>query len=123
MENLLPGSTLVDIFLTCLGTGGPQRDRLARLTLPEWQQLLEMGQHNLVPGLLSLKIDRAMGRSTLPEEIRQALRDHVRQTAVLNMKQTGEMLVVLKDLAAAGIDVILLKGAYLRLGIYSIPNR
>ena len=73
-------------------------------------------------GLVSERLRRLPERCGWPEEIREGLARDSRAQAATELLRREELMVVLDQLAAAGIDPILLKGTALAYTVYPAPS-
>jgi hypothetical protein len=91
---------------------------LLRTTDPEWW--LELRRHHLLP-LLYYRLQQAGRLAALPPAAAQLLRNDYAAALKLFLSQEAETRRLLAALAAAGFEVIFLKGADLRLRVYEDP--
>jgi hypothetical protein len=82
--------------------------------------LAEMRRHHL-SAIIFLQIMRQGWQNTLPHSWLEFLKDDYCFSLQNSLRQEHDALLVLQSLAAAGIEVILLKGADLRLRLYDDP--
>ncbi len=82
--------------------------------------LAEIRRHRLSP-FFYLQIMRQGGQKTLPSPWLELLKHDYCFSLQKSLRQEHEALLVLQALAAAGIEVILLKGADLHLRLYDDP--
>lgn len=93
---------------------------LPSLSPMAWSEVVQLAQANGVAPLLYAAVRRI--RTPIPTGLRQALRDSYYQVAVANLLQFQELGQVLAALSAAGVPVVLLKGALLAETAYGNPS-
>ncbi len=101
------------LLLACAGTncGIERRDAIRRgvAECSNWDYLLETARRHGVTALVSVNLDRAAG-DLVPDEPLRILRERFRANAGRNLFLTQELLGIVRELGARGIDVIPFKG-------------
>jgi hypothetical protein len=83
-----------------------------------WQLGIEQG----VLGICSHKLADSAGWNTIPRSLKERLRTFTLQAVAMELLQARELVQVLRTLQAAGIKLILLKGAPLSYTLYPAPH-
>ncbi len=84
-----------------------------------WADVVQLAQANGVAPLLHIAVQQA--RASIPEDLRQALQHYYYQVGAANALHFQELNQVLAALSAAGMPVVLLKGALLAETAYGNP--
>lgn len=84
-----------------------------------WSEIVQLAQANGVAPLLYAAVQRT--RAPIPPRLHQALQDRYYQVGVANALHLQELSQVLAALSAAGMPVVLLKGALLAEALYGNP--
>jgi len=105
----------------------PAQERLTRLlagfppgdySAGEWQELIaEASRHDLVP-LLYFRLSRGGAAPAFPATLWEKMLARYRLNAAANLHRFHSLHPVLAGLKAAGVPVIVLKGAYLAAVVY-----
>jgi len=91
---------------------------LARLTPPEWEDLLQVAREMELAPLLYYRLCEANEQHRLPAATLASLRQLSATAAADTMRQLGFASRILSTLREKGIEVIVLKGLYLTEQIY-----
>ena len=107
-------------LLDCLHRDESRLDPLVLsvLTDEEWIALIEMATWHGVAPLLYQRLKAPPLAGCVPDGVRERLRGLYLNTAACNMRLYEELRPLLLALRAAGIPVIVLKGAYLAEQVY-----
>jgi|GEM_PF-5072344 len=84
----------------------------------QWSSLLGQGTHFGLLPLLQHHFSRPSLETMVPEEAREALAKAYRRTSLKNLRMLGLLRRFLLKAHEAGVEVILLKGAYLAKWVY-----
>jgi hypothetical protein len=98
-------------YLTGVDTG-------EQLSTQEWEEIVQQAAKHLVTPLLYQVLRNAGSRVNVPASIMERLQGVYYGNALSNKRLYIELSQVLKNLHNEGIDVILLKGAYLAKFVY-----
>lgn len=113
-------NSLRKILLACLHRAESRLDpaALSTLTGEEWATLIDMATRHGVASLLyqRLKAPTLVGRA--PDGVLERLRGLYLNTAACNVRLYEELRALLLALGAAGIPILVLKGAYLAANVY-----
>jgi hypothetical protein len=74
-----------------------------------------------VKGLAHSRLARLRHREEWPAEIHEELAAHVHREAALEILRSEEISLAFADLAAAGVEPVLIKGTALAYGVYETP--
>ncbi|MEN8219789.1 MAG: nucleotidyltransferase family protein [Pseudomonadota bacterium] len=89
-----------------------------QLSTQEWEEIVQQAAKHLVTPLLYQALKNAGSRVNVPASIMERLQGVYYGNALSNKRLYIELSQVLKNLHNQGIDVILLKGAYLAKFVY-----
>lgn len=111
---------LREILLACLHRDENRLDptALSVLTDEEWAALIEMATRHGVAPLLYQRLKAPTLAGRIPDGALNRLRATYYHTAAANMRLYEQLGPLLRALGAAGIPVIVLKGAYLAANVY-----
>ena len=112
MGRLIPRQDLA--LLQLLGNGGDER-AVAALSREEWDDLCRRAVQR---GVAHLLYGRLRGRAGVPAEILDGMREYYLKSAADNIYRVHELGRVLTLFRARGIEVVVLKGAYLAEAAY-----
>ena len=88
------------------------------LSEADWDEVFELAQKHGVTPLLHRNLKARYGDLAVPGAIRTRLRDTYRATGIRNTRIFAQLNGILKGFRAAGIDVVVLKGAHLAELVY-----
>ena len=97
-------------------------DRIQRLSEREAAAVIAVARAERVDAVLAQCLRQLDATDVWPPAARAALVEHVRQHLVLESMQQRELVRVLAAFAAAGIEVLLLKGSGLAYTVYAEPH-
>ena len=107
------------LLLTCLQENVDLPDsEFQQLSSTGWDKLVREAAKHAVSGLLYHRLSNGLSAVEIPGPIIDRLRSDYLDNALKNMRLIQELSRVLKVCAAAGIQVIVLKGAYLAQVVY-----
>lgn len=111
---------LLETLLACLHRDETRLDpaALSMLTDEKWTALIEMATRHGVAPLLYERLKVPGLAERVPDGALNRLRSEYVNTAACNMRLYEQLGVLLRALRAAGIPVIVLKGAYLAEQVY-----
>jgi hypothetical protein len=92
---------------------------LAGLSDQEWELLVRLAEWHGVAPLLLRRLQSLVPTPAIPAGAATQLRDCHQRTAMRNMVRLRELARLLRGLGCRGIDVVVLKGAYLANAVYS----
>src|SRR5882724_2688893 len=105
-----------EVLLHCLGVAtGDQR---APLSDREWDDVVQESARQGITPLLYRRVQAPGRRADVPPRVAQRLRDLAIESAVKSLRLYRELAEVLGALRREGIEVIVLKGAYLAECVY-----
>jgi hypothetical protein len=106
----------IDMLLRCLSGRGPGTGDMGPTT--DWNNVVDVAvRHDLAP-LLFKRLKEGGARTRVPADAWERLRLAYFASAKRNTRLFRELRTVLECLRAAGIPVIVLKGAYLAEAVY-----
>ena len=106
-----------ELLLQCLGVGaGAVRSPLSNR---DWDDVVRESVRQGVTPLLYHRLQTLGSRAEVPARITRWLREIAIGSAVTSLQLHQELAEVLAGLGREGIDVIVLKGAYLAEGVYA----
>ncbi len=88
------------------------------LSEADWDEVFEFAQTHGVTPLLHRNLKSRYADLRVPEAIQTRLRDTYRATGIRNTRIFAQLNGILKGFRAAGIDVVVLKGAHLAELVY-----
>jgi hypothetical protein len=109
---MMPSEKLIDLLLAFLC----ERSDKSKLSNAEWEALSRLATKHGVAPLLYHRLSNA--NLQVPERVLDALCENYHHNAFKNAQYYQELAEVLKRLQDAGIEVIVLKGAYLAKTVY-----
>lgn len=95
--------------------------RLARLSPEEWELLARLADWHAVGPLLLRRLTSLVPAPAIPADAAARLRSSHQRTALRNMMRHRALSRVMRRLGDRGIDVMILKGAYLATAVYGDP--
>ena len=95
--------------------------RLAGLSDGEWELLARLADWHRVAPLVLRRLNGLALTRDIPALAAARLRDSHQRTAMRNMARLRELARLLRGLGQHGIDVVVLKGAYLASAVYDDP--
>src|SRR5947209_4394139 len=99
----------------------PNREKMAALVQQvNWPKTLQIAEHHGVLGHLAWAVNQLQNDSP-PGEIMELLRDRYRAQVLSSMKMAVELFRVMDLLAAAGIEILVIKGPVLAAQAYKDP--
>jgi hypothetical protein len=99
----------------------PNREKMAALVHQvNWAETLQIAEHHGMLGHLASRVNELQNDSP-PGEIMQLLRDRYRAQVLSSMKMAVELFRVIDRLAAAGIEILVMKGPVLAAQAYPDP--
>jgi len=105
-----------EVLLHCLGVG--TGDRRAPLSDREWDDAVQESARQGITPLLYRRVQAPGRRADVPPRVARRLRELAIGSAVKSLRLYRELAEVLGALRREGIDVIVLKGAYLAEIVY-----
>ncbi len=116
-------SVIDELLVACLSEAPPPElvARLARVSDEEWESLVRLADWHRVAPLLLRRVQGLSPTPIIPARAAARLREIHQQTAMRNMLRLRELARLLRELGGHGIDVIVLKGAYLAGAVYGDP--
>ncbi len=115
----MPSEKLIDLLLAYIGERADKITEIGQLTNAEWEALLRFAMIQGVAPLLYHRLSNAWPVDTqVPEGVLDGLRDLYHRNAFQNAQYYQELSDILKRLQRGGIDVIVLKGAFLTKTVY-----
>src|SRR5688572_24563105 len=117
------GSLVDELLVACLSEAPPADlvARLAGISDEEWELLARLADWHGVAPLLLRRLQCLASTPAIPAGAAARLRDSHHRTAMRNMLWLRELARLLRELGCRGIDVIVLKGAYLASAVYGDP--
>jgi hypothetical protein len=97
---------------------GLRGEGVAGLSEADWDEVIELAQKHGVAPLLHRNLKARYADLQVPEAIQSRLRDTYRATGIRNTRIFAQLNGILKGFRAAGIDVVVLKGAHLAELVY-----
>ena len=97
---------------------GLRGDGVPGLSEADWDEVLELAEKHGVMPLLHRNLKARYADLQVPDPIQARLRDTYRATGIRNTRLFALLNGILKGFRAAGIDVVVLKGAHLAELIY-----
>jgi hypothetical protein len=109
-----------ELLVACLREAPPSDlvARLARVSDEEWELLAQLADWHGVAPLVLRQLQSLAPAPAIPASAAARLRDSHQRTAMRNMVRLRELARLLRGLSCRGIDVMVLKGAYLANGVY-----
>jgi hypothetical protein len=109
------------LLLACasasVGSGVRESLRLLTRECKDWDYLVETARQHGVTALVSSRLDAAAA-DLVPRSSLDLLRSRFRANAARNLFLTQELLAIVRDFGAYGIDVIPFKGPVLAITVY-----
>jgi len=105
---------LIELLLAYLSEREDKTTEISKLTNAEWKALLRLSTHHGVAPLLYHRLSNA----GVPDEVFEGLYKAYHSNVFRNIQYYHSLSEVLKRLQGGGIDVIVLKGAYLAKTVY-----
>jgi hypothetical protein len=88
----------------------------------DWTRFLESARRHSVAPLLFHRLREGGQLGALPAEVARALDERYREATARNLRIGAELARILRALAGAGVDTIVLKGAALAETVYRAPG-
>ena len=114
-------ASLIDELLVACLSEAPPPDlvrRLAGISDEEWELLARLADWHGVAPLLLRRLQCLAPSPAIPAGAAARLRDSHHRIARRNMLRLRELARLLRELGSRGIDVVVLKGAYLASAVY-----
>lgn len=111
---------IAPVLLACLHRDPSRLDpaSLSRLSADDWQALRAYAGYHRVRPLLHRRLNAADVKPHVPPAVLHTLSRLTRSIVAKNLRGFGELTILIQDMHAAGIEVMLLKGAHLALHVY-----
>ncbi|HLZ11434.1 MAG TPA: nucleotidyltransferase family protein [Candidatus Acidoferrum sp.] len=107
----------------CAPQARPERIRALLHEKPNWKALLTLAEEHGVLAQLDSQLRAAAATGApLPEEVDALLQKRHREQLMSTLGMTAEMFRVLGNLAAAGVEAIIVKGPVLSVRAYGDPG-
>ncbi|OAD21586.1 hypothetical protein THIOM_002641, partial [Candidatus Thiomargarita nelsonii] len=107
---------LIELLLAYLSEREDKTTEISKLSNADWKALLRLSTHHGVAPLLYHRLSNAGVK--VPDEVFEALYKAYHSNVFRNIQYYHSLSEVLKRLQRGGIDVIVLKGAYLAKTVY-----
>ena len=117
-------SLIDELLVACLSEPAPPdlSARLASASDEQWALLARLADWHGVAPLLLRRLQGLVPMPSIPAVAAARLRDSHQRTAMRNMLWLRELARLLRGLGDRGIDVMVLKGAYLASTVYGDPG-
>ncbi len=102
----------------------PSSERIRALLSrgPDWKALLTLAEEHGVLAQLDSQLRLAAADISIPQEVDALLRKRHREQLISTLGMTAEMFRILGDLAAAGVEAMVVKGPVLSVRAYGDPG-
>jgi len=107
---------LIELLLAYLSEREDKTTEISKLSNADWKALLRLSTHHGVAPLLYHRLSNAGVK--VPDEVFEGLYKAYHNNVFRNIQYYHSLSEVLKQLQRGGIDVIVLKGAYLAKTVY-----
>ena len=116
-KSLIPDSLGIEFLLRCLSVPRPATPD-SQLYTPHWPEVLALADKRYLTPLLYKRLKESGVQTPVPADVCERLRPVHVASAVSSMSFLGTLRKVLQRLRSSGINVIVLKGAYVAGAVY-----